>query len=669
MTPFLEYLLKLSASLALVGLFYQLVLRRLTFYNWNRWYLLAYSALAFFIPFVNLNHVLPPEKLATIPALVESTRLITSSGAVNSNDIKSRPESKITQIEGIPRQVKVHQQNESAFTLPQAFVFLLLAGIAFLLLRFIFYLISFARIKNGAQLISDEDGVKVYYCERKIVPFSFGNTIFYNPNLHEARDLEEIMRHELVHVRQRHTLDILFAELLCILNWYNPFAWLIRRAIRQNLEFIADREVLENGTDARAYQFLLLKVAGVPEFRLANQFNFSSLKQRIIMMNRLKSAQAYLVRFFYIIPLTLVLLAACRTDIENMAAQGQDRVPAKNGEIEFEYLSGILMDAESGKPIANLPLEKSVKQIVRENSSLREVLIEKLETITTDKDGFYFWKIDVRDQPEGDYFYALKPIGGKYEDLNLSVHHSDSWYLSDNLHFNVRFVKENGRSGLQDNYSVRNGIEPGSSSVPMESNEVKNLLLNKLPEFVAQNKLIVDFKKQYWKPVKIITKFRNGYFNKDRILLGYEGVLEFFLDGKRVGYEDINKEFEGYLIEPASRVSENYQFSINKKLFYLTFPLFRDAPPAALTSAHTVEWISPDAFDLAKLEKEPYILDGFRQVFGTGSNLMPLKSEIKRVAIFKGDLARYYDRKIDKLWWIETRPPAEVMERPDFAGR
>ena len=62
MNPILEYLLKLSASLALVGLFYQLVLRRLTFYNWNRWYLLAYSALAFLIPLINLNKVLPPEK-------------------------------------------------------------------------------------------------------------------------------------------------------------------------------------------------------------------------------------------------------------------------------------------------------------------------------------------------------------------------------------------------------------------------------------------------------------------------------------------------------------------------------------------------------------------------------------------------------------------------------
>ncbi|GHB78203.1 M56 family metallopeptidase [Persicitalea jodogahamensis] len=668
MTLYLVYLLKLSASLALVGLFYQLVLRRLTFYHWNRWYLMVYSALAFFIPLINLNQVLPPEKLAGIPTMAE-TRFIASGDAGLSDDSKVQTRSNLNQE--IPSQLPILEKSDSGVFIPHLLVACIISGIALLLLRFAFYLISFARIKARSQLVSNADGIKVYHADRKILPFSFGNAIFYNPDLHKASDLEEIMRHELVHVRQRHTLDILFAELLCILNWYNPFAWLIRHAIRQNLEFIADREVLENGTDARTYQFLLLKVAGVPEFRLANQFNFSSLKQRIIMMNRLKSTRIYLVRFLYLIPVTLALLAFFRTELDTFSAKGQLMVPIESSEVEFEYLAGILMDAETGEPIANLALEKTVSKIVKKGINWSSVPIKTLETISTDEDGFYFWKIDVRDQPDGDYVYELKPIGEKYRDISPSVHHSNRRYSYANPNFNIQFVNENGKSGHQDFYRVWNEIEPRGGRVQMESKDAKDLLLKKLPEFVARNRLIVDFKKEYWKPLKIITKFRNGYFNKDRHLLGYEGGLEFYLDGDKVDYEEINREFRGYLIEPAKREYDEagIRSGIYNKLFYLTFPVFRKPPDQVLLTDQNVEWVQPEDFDLAILEKEPYMLDGFRQTYGTSSNLMPLKSEIKRIAVFKGKLARYYDRKLDKLWWIETRPADEVMERPAFVSR
>jgi TonB-dependent SusC/RagA subfamily outer membrane receptor len=107
-------------------------------------------------------------------------------------------------------------------------------------------------------------------------------------------------------------MDILFAELLTIFNWYNPFAWLIRYSIRQNLEFIADRQVVENGFDKKDYQYHLLKVVGQAQYRLANNFNFSSLKKRITMMNKIRSARVQLLKFLFILPLPAVLLVAFR---------------------------------------------------------------------------------------------------------------------------------------------------------------------------------------------------------------------------------------------------------------------------------------------------------------------------------------------------------------------
>ena len=154
--------------------------------------------------------------------------------------------------------------------------------------------------------------MKLYHVNKKIIPFSFGNAIYLNRCLHSNEELKEIIIHEFVHLRQKHSIDILIAETLCIINWYNPFAWLIRKAIRQNLEFIADRQVIENGTDKKQYQYLLLKVFGTSQFSIANQFNFSSLKKRIAMMNKMKSARMHLTKFLFVLPVLTVVLVAFR---------------------------------------------------------------------------------------------------------------------------------------------------------------------------------------------------------------------------------------------------------------------------------------------------------------------------------------------------------------------
>ena len=124
--------------------------------------------------------------------------------------------------------------------------------------------------------------------------------------------MQEIVRHEFVHVKQKHSIDILWSELLCIVSWYNPFSWLLKRSIRQNLEFIADSKVLEGGMNKKEYQYLLLKVIGNNHFSIASKFNFSSLKKRIAMMNKMKTARMHIVKFLFILPLVAVLLIAFR---------------------------------------------------------------------------------------------------------------------------------------------------------------------------------------------------------------------------------------------------------------------------------------------------------------------------------------------------------------------
>ncbi|GAB3170952.1 M56 family metallopeptidase [Telluribacter humicola] len=637
MSPFLEYQVKLAVSLAAISLFYQFVLRRYTFFNWNRWYLLFYSALAFLIPAIDLNPAIQQTELLTHPV------------------IQSIPT--IQQIAS-PELLAAASEKAATPLGPDEYVLILfVVGCILMVVRLGVLLFSYIRIRNGARLVRDE-GVKIYHVAKDIVPFSFGNAIFFNPNLHRENELREVLLHEIVHVKQKHTLDVIWSELLCILNWYNPFAWMLRHAIRQNLEFIADRRVLEQGVDPKEYQYLLLKVVGVPDFRIAIQFNLSSLKQRIKMMNRMKTARIQVIRFLFVLPLLSVLLVAFRTDIGELATPRQATQPqasASHGQQNNDstmYIAGLLRDGTTGKPIPDFPISVTINK-------------EDKGTIMTDKDGFYVVEYEVNEGEE--IPYMLTNENSPYREFGtastlgrikeLRNHHMDIVFLGGKL----------GKESRNEWY--RFSFDPAAINWTANSKEeLKQLMMQHLPRFIAENKLKRDFRSEYKRPKDVITKFRTGYFDRKRELVGYESVTEFYLDGEKVSYQAINKAFRSRTAEVAYKDYKN-PYGINDKMVYLTFPLFRDSPPPALVSDRRVEWVDVEEFDVAKLENEPYLLDGFRQVYGVGSNLVPLKEEIKRVAILKGALARYYDRNLKQIWWIETRPPAEVQGRPEFANR
>lgn len=292
MPVFFQYLIKLSISLAIMYLFYQLVLRRLTFYNHNRWYLFGYSVLCFFISFINVGPILDKSD-ASVYGFVSMVPAVESFT--------------------FPAMGAAEPEHEGWNIWTWAAVSLA-TGTAFFILRLVIQIISFSRLKSRATLVNDE-GIRFYQVNAGIMPFSFGRSIFVNQNLHTEAELKDIVRHEFVHVKHGHTVDIIWSEILCMLNWFNPFAWLIRKAIRQNLEFLADSKVISHGVDKMQYQLLLLKVTGNHQYDIAAPFNFSSLKKRIIMMNKISSARIHLVKFLFVLPLLAVLLLAFRNGL------------------------------------------------------------------------------------------------------------------------------------------------------------------------------------------------------------------------------------------------------------------------------------------------------------------------------------------------------------------
>lgn len=185
--PFIfSYLLKLSISLSVVFLFYHFVLRRLTFYTWNRWYLIGYSLLCFFLPFIDISLVL------------------------EGSEIKNSPV--VNWVPVLGEQLVLRNDEQSIGLNGWDYVVLvLLTGVVFMLIRLGIQLISIRRMRNRSSLIS-QDGIRVYQVDAPIIPFSFGDSIFINQNQHSSSELEEIIRHEFVHVKQKHSVDIIWGN-------------------------------------------------------------------------------------------------------------------------------------------------------------------------------------------------------------------------------------------------------------------------------------------------------------------------------------------------------------------------------------------------------------------------------------------------------------------------
>ena len=284
MPVYFDYALKVSIALAVVFLFYALLLKRMTYYRWNRYFLLMFSLFSFIVPFTNVN-VFVQAQQGNAVAFV--------------NAIPSIHSFEVTR-EDSNQGMAIYWQILSAVFLIVSFA---------LLLRLLIQLLSIRKIQSKSTLLAGGEE-KIYHISESILPFSFLNNIFINASNYNDKELQDILAHERVHVHEQHSADMLVSEIICILNWYNPFAWMIKNAIRENLEFIADDAVIRKGADKKHYQYLLLKVTGSLPSAVASSFKFSTLKSRIMMMNKKKTSGLHLLKFGLLIPIiTLVLLA------------------------------------------------------------------------------------------------------------------------------------------------------------------------------------------------------------------------------------------------------------------------------------------------------------------------------------------------------------------------
>jgi hypothetical protein len=166
------------------------------------------------------------------------------------------------------------------------------------------------KIRNNPRL--KRDGIIKVLLEEPVVPHTFLQFIFLNRASYEARKIpEEVLLHEETHARQRHSIDVLFAELVQVLLWFNPLVYILKHAIKLNHEFLADQAVIKKGIPRVAYQQTLLAYATIPhQPALANAINYSSIKKRFTLMKTDTSKKSKRVRSLLLLPLLALLLYA-----------------------------------------------------------------------------------------------------------------------------------------------------------------------------------------------------------------------------------------------------------------------------------------------------------------------------------------------------------------------
>ena len=283
MTPILSYLLKANITLVLLYGFYFLCFRRDTFYGHIRWYLLTAIAAVIVFPLVDIS-----AWLTGSPTAIGVSQHIP--------DIDAVYQYLFIQLQTQPAQAVESAVAQSGFI----FICCWLAVALFMMGKRLFQFAGIVRLWHcyPRQLHRNSTIIAV---DKDIQPFSFFGRIFLNPSLHSKDELDEIVAHEQVHCRQIHTIDNLLAEAVVCLCWFNPAAWLLRRDLKQNLEYYTDRMTLMRGFDRKHYQYSLLRISG-NTFQIANHFHFINLKKRIIMLNKKESHRIMTAKYLLAIP-------------------------------------------------------------------------------------------------------------------------------------------------------------------------------------------------------------------------------------------------------------------------------------------------------------------------------------------------------------------------------
>ncbi|MES2061804.1 MAG: M56 family metallopeptidase [Bacteroidota bacterium] len=306
----IPYVLHVALLIGVCLLFYKLLLQKETFHHLNRWVLLACLALTFVLPLLRVPQQwtlrkAPEAVVVSMPNVKQSPK--------KPVQFIERPEQQPVKPVVVP--VKEASVTETAAAvMPQILkwtLWLYWCGVVAFGLNFLLQVIVLVRQAYKSPAIQDGQ-YRIVELDTDKAPCSFGNYIFINPAKYDWETYSQILLHEKIHIKQGHSFDLLFAELTLVFQWFNPFAWLYRKELENNLEYLTDSDVLNNNeVEREIYQMSLLKVS-VPNLslRITTNYNQSLLKKRIVMMNAKRSNIHTTWKYFFLLPLMAFLMCA-----------------------------------------------------------------------------------------------------------------------------------------------------------------------------------------------------------------------------------------------------------------------------------------------------------------------------------------------------------------------
>ena len=378
-----NFILESGISLSLFALVYVLFLRKETFFKLNRFFLLGSVLFSVLLPFLrfqifNANPVMLAE--ITVTPYRNLIEAVTVYGKDLSGSI------------------------EQAILSADAIIFVYLTGVVFLFLRFLLRIALIVWLINRNH-VQKMDGFTLVTLEKNISPFSFLNYVFLSESLQKKADHHKMIAHELEHVKQGHTFDVLILEVLSIFQWFNPFMWMLRRAIRENHEYLADQAVLSSGINRGYYKKLLLNQYIGEKFEIASNFNYSLIKNRIRMMSKLESPgfANWKMVFGILAAAALIVVFACeQKESFEMLQNSEDQTLKMNVQNEKLKIEGAVENLQKVRQLFS-----DNPGIEAEYDSLQNILLLKKEndaeeSIQSETDKVFFVVEDMPEFPGGE---------------------------------------------------------------------------------------------------------------------------------------------------------------------------------------------------------------------------------------------------------------------------
>ena len=303
MSGIINYIIESGISLSLLALIYAVFLRRETFFRLNRMFLLGSLLFSVILPLLKIR-IYEPQSVM----LSEIT---------------------VTPYQNLLEAVTIYGQDfsvtvEHAILSTALIIWIYIAGLVFFLGRFFFRIIQVFFIIQRHEVIR-KNGVKTVLLDKETSPFTFLNYLFISRINENDEALSRMIHHEMEHIKQGHSIDVIFLEVLTVFQWFNPFMWILRNSVRENHEFLADQAVLNSGVNPGFYKKLLLNQYAEGQLVITNNFNYSLIKKRFKMMSKIKSSKISNLKISLgvVIALAMVVIFACeqKETLEAIPAQ------------------------------------------------------------------------------------------------------------------------------------------------------------------------------------------------------------------------------------------------------------------------------------------------------------------------------------------------------------